>query len=267
MARIKNDIFKLSGSIGDLSFSQDEFGTIVKMKTKVSKDRIKKNPRSEGTRHGNMEMGGGSMAAKDLRLALMLKKNGIGDRYFSGRLSGRMRKIVLLGEGLIGQRKLDIRKYGTILEGFEFINNRHLVYSVGGIKKKPTLNKKRNEVSWSSPGLNSLEQITAPENATHFTFKLGGGTVSNYEYDTSKKKYVALERRFKNIGVITESDPIALKQDYIAPVKLGVKLTEGIAIPDEVAVITFIGVSFYRNVNGELLKIKDAGGMKIMGVE
>ena len=177
-----------------------------------------------------------------------------------------MRKVILLGDGLIGQRKLDIRKNGSLLEGFEFINSRPLVYSVGGIKEKPSLNKERNEVRWTSPTLNRREQITAPEEATHFTFKLGAGTVSNYEYNASKKKYVALERKFKNISVITESDPIALKQKTIAPVKMGVKLTEVTAIPDEVAVVTFVGVSFYRNVNGELLELSNSGGMKVLGV-
>lgn len=264
MARIKNGM--LSGSLGELTFTYDEYGPIVKEKSKVDKKRIKNSPSSKGTREGNMEMGGASMAAKDLRLAFMLKKNNLGDQYFSGRLTGRMRKLVLLGDGLSGRRKLDIRKNGCLLEGFEFINARPLVYSVGGIKKKPSFNKERNEVCWISPSLNRSEQITAPEGATHFTFKLGAGTVSNYGYNDSKRKYVALERRFKNISAITESDPIALKQARIGPVKLGVTLTEGIAIPDEVAVVTFVGVSFYRNVNGELLKIENVGGMKVMGV-
>ena len=266
MARIENDFLKLRGSIGGMTFSQDEFGTIAKKKPTVSKDRIKNNPRSEGTRKGNMEMGGGSMAAKDLRLALKLKKNGIKDQYFSGRLSGRMRKVVLLGAGLFGQRKLDIRKNGTLLEGFEFINARPLVYSVGGIKEKPSLNKKRNEVRWSSPRLNRKEQITAPEGATHISFKLGAGTVSNYGYNVSQKKYVALEQGFKNISAISESEPLPLNKKNIAPVNLEIKLTEANAIPEEVAVVTFVGVSFYRNVNGELLGIEDVGGMKVLGV-
>ncbi|MDP2687838.1 MAG: hypothetical protein Q8O62_11485 [Aequorivita sp.] len=260
MARIENDFLKLRGSMGGMTFTQDEFGTIAKKKATDSK-----GPR-EGTRRGNMEMGGGSMAAKDLRLALRLKKNGIKDQYFSGRLSGRMRKIVLLGTGMVGQRKLDIRKNGSLLEGFEFINARPLVYSVGGIKEKPSLNKERNEVRWSSPILNRKEQITAPEGATHISFKLGAGTVSNYGYNVKKKKYVALEQGFKNISAISESEPLPLNKKIIAPVNLSVNLTGASAIPEEVAVVTFVGVSFYKNVNGELLGIENVGGMRVLGV-
>ncbi|MEH6763491.1 MAG: hypothetical protein V7655_03240 [Aequorivita antarctica] len=265
MARIKNGM--LSGSLGELTFTYDEYGPIVKEKSKVDKKRIKNSPSSKGTREGNMEMGGASMAAKDLRLVFMLKKNNLGDQYFSGRLSGRMRKLVLLGGGLSGQRKLDIRKNGSLLEGFEFINARPLVYAVGGIKKKPSFNKERNEVRWSSPTLDRKEQITAPEEATHFTFKFGAATVSNYEYSAIHKKYWPLERKFKNLNVFTESDPLALKQKTIAPVKLSIKLTDGIAIPEDVAVVTVIGISFYKNINGELLEVSNTGGMKILGVE
>ncbi len=266
MARVKNDFLKLSGTMGGLSFSQDEYGTIVKQKANVSKDRIKNSPKSIRTRESNMEMGGASRAAKDLRLAFIVKKNGIGDRYFSGRLTGLMRRVVALGTGLSGQRKLDIRKNGGLLEEFEFINARPLVYSIGGIKEKPTLNPERNEVYWTSPILNRKEQITSPEEATHFKFILGAATVSNYEYSPKQNEYVPLEPRFRTPSVFVESEPIALKQKTILPINLSLKLTDAIIIPEEVAVVSVVGVSFFRNVNGELLVIKDAGGMRVLGV-
>lgn len=51
MARIKNDLFKLSGSLGGLSFSQDEFGTIVKQKPESNK-KVKSSLGSQRTRGG-----------------------------------------------------------------------------------------------------------------------------------------------------------------------------------------------------------------------
>ena len=266
MARIKNDLFKFSGNLGGLSFSQDEFGTIVKQKAKVGKNRIKNNPRSRGTRESNMEMGGASKAAKMLRLAFLQNRKGIGDRYFSGRLSGVMRRIVALGEGPSGARKLDIRKNGALLEEFEFVNARPLVYSIGGIKEKAILNAGRNEVVWTSPSLNRKEQITAPKEATHFKFILGAAAVSNYEYLPNKKEYEPLEANFRLPSVFADSEPIALNQKAIAPITLSLKLTEGIAIPETVAVVTVVGVAFCRNVNGELLELKDVGGMRVLGV-
>ena len=266
MARIKNDLFKLTGTLGGLSFSQDEKGTIVKQKATVSKNRIMTNPRSKGTRDNMMELGGASMAAKVLRLAFLRNKKELGDRYFSGRLTGAMRLVVGLGEGLRGQRKLDIRKNGGLLEGFEFINVRPLVSSIGGIKEKPTLNSARNEVYWTSPTLNRKEQITAPKDATHFRLMLGAATVSNYEYSTDGKEYLPLEPKFRSNGVFVESEPIALKQKTILPVSLSLKLTEDIAVPEEVAVVCAVGVSFLRNVNGEMFGIEKTGGMRILGV-
>src|SRR5688572_7216890 len=99
MARIKNDIFKLSGSLGDFTFSQDEYGTIAKLKSGTDKNRVKEHPRSQRTRENNMEMGGASTAAKALRLALLQNKKSMRDRYFPGRLNGLMRKVVAMGQG------------------------------------------------------------------------------------------------------------------------------------------------------------------------
>src|SRR5690606_31100699 len=181
MARIKNDLFKFSGTIGGLSFSQDEFGTIVKQKSNVSKKRIKNNPKSKRTSVSNVEMGGASTAAKALRLAFLNTRNSIGDRYISESLNESPRIVAGFGSGLHGERKLDIRQNGALLEKFEFINARPLVYSVGGIKEKPTFNAERNEVFWTSPILNRKEQITSPKDATHFKYILGAATVSNYE--------------------------------------------------------------------------------------
>lgn len=261
MARIKNDIFKLTGSLGGLTFSQDEQGTIVKMKGEVSKKKLSKR-----TQQSNMEMGGASQAAKVLRVGFLRHGKELGDRYFCGRLNGLMRKVVALGSGKPGERKLDLRKHGGLLEEFEFINARPLVYSVGGIKDKPILNAGRNEVQWTSPPLNRKEQITSPKGATHLKFILLAATVSHYEYSNTKNAYLPLETKFRPCSQLTESELIALNQKTLAPVTLKLTLTEAEALPEEVAVVSAVGVAFFRNVNGELLKIEDAGGMRVLGV-
>ena len=266
MARIKNDFLKFSGSMGGMTFYQDEKGTVVKQKSEVSKKRIKEHPRSQRTRESNMEMGAASMATKAMRQALNSKKRGFEDQYFSGRLSGQLRRVVGLGEGFPGQRKLDIRKNGSLLEKFEFIRMRPLVYSLGGIKEKPTLNAERNEIYWTSPTLKRKEQITAPDGATHFKFILGAGTVSNYGYSAAKNMYVPLETKFRNVGGFVESEPIGLNQKIIAPIELQIKLTEEIALPEELAALTMVGVSFLRNVNGEMLEMEDSLAMRVLGV-
>ena len=68
MARIKNDIFKLSGSMGGITFTQDENGTIARKK---SDGPVKL---SKGTRESNIEYGAASSATKALRKALNSKE-------------------------------------------------------------------------------------------------------------------------------------------------------------------------------------------------
>lgn len=267
MARIKNDLFQLKGSLGGLSFSQDENGTIVRQKATVSKKRIMTHPNSEGTRENMREMGGASMAAKELRLAFLHKQPKLGDRYFSGRLSGAMRKVVAGGEGKRGQRTLDLRKNASALEGFEFIKARPLIYSVGGIKEKPHFNLGRTQVSWTSPLLNRQTQITAPVGATHIAFVLGAATLPAYLYNFEEKKYIPVEKPCGTPAVYAYSTPIALDLQFIEPVTLELRLTETTALSENIAVVTVVGVKFFKNVNEELLELSNTGGMKVLGVD
>ncbi len=260
MARIIDTDLKLRGSMGGMIFTADEYGPIARKKPEGPIKLTK------ATMESSVEYGGASMAAKALRRALNSKKRGLEDHYFSGRLSGKMQKVVALGQGERGARKFDLRKNGEPLKAFEFFKARPLVYSIGGIKEEPKLNEIRNEVYWTSPSLNPKKQITAPEGATHFKFIFCAATLTNYHYNTDQKKYVPLEPKHSGVSTLVESEPIALKQSTIAPIAMRLKLDESKAIPEEVAVVSAVGVSFYRNVNGELLKIEAAGGMRVLGV-
>lgn len=261
MARIQNDLLKLTGSLGGLTFTQDEDGTIVKQKN-PKKEKSKMSPEAQNNMR---EMGGASTAAKELRWRFSQDNKGICDRYFSGRLSGMMRRVVGLGEELRGQRNLDIRKNGVLLEGFEFIKIRPLVYSIGGIKNKPTLNVGRNEVNWTSPSLNRHEQITSPDGATHFKFILGAAGLCNYNYDPKRNEYLPSLKPQSLAGKFHYSEIISLSQKSIAPVSLYLKLSDT-ELHEEMGVVTTVGVAFYRNVNGELMRMEKSGAMRILGV-
>lgn len=260
MARIIDTDLKLRGSMGGMIFTEDEYGPIARKKPEGPIKLTK------ATLESSVEYGGASMAAKALRRALNSKKRGLEDHYFSGRLSGKMQKVVALGQGERGTRKLDLRKNGNPLKAFEFFKARPLVYSIGGIKEEPSLNQGRNEAYWTSPSLNPKEQITAPEGTTHFKFIFCAATVTNFHYNIHKKKYVPLEPKHSGVSALVESEPIALRQRTIAPIAMHLKLDAAKSIPEEVAVVSAVGVCFYRNVNGELLKVENAGGMRILGV-
>lgn len=265
MARVKNDLLKLSGSFGGFTFYQDEKGTVVKQKATVYKKRIMTHPNSKRTRENMKEMGVASQAAKLLRLNLHEHHNKMGDRYLSGRLSGLFRKVVGLGSGIPGERILDFRANGAILEGFEFVKARPLQESIGGIIEKPTASINRNEIYWTSPTLNRKKQITAPIEATHCKFILGAAAVPNFKYNSTQKKYVCLETKQDYLGGYTFSEPIALSQKTIAPTLLTVTLTTE-KLLDNIAVVTLVGIVFYKEVNGEMVKIDGVGGLKVLGV-
>lgn len=266
MARLKNDLLKLIGSMGGLTFSQDEKGTIVKMKSSVSKERIKTHPRSAGTRNGYTEMGGASRAAKELRLGFLRHGKALGDRYFSGRLNGLMRKVVGLGAGKPGARQLDLRKNGALLEAFEFIKARPLLYSVGGLTEKPKLDAGRTRVTWRSSPLDRQEQVTAPEGATHIQFLLLIATARHYNHDAAAAGYVPVASHFTPCSALASSEPIALNTAVLESVMLQCQLPTTAPLPETVAVVSAVGVSFFKKVHGELLAMEGTGGMRIFGV-
>ncbi|HLW32682.1 MAG TPA: hypothetical protein VKX40_10505 [Aequorivita sp.] len=267
MARIENDRLKLRGMLGDMIFSagEKEDETYVRRKPGKNKERFRNHPDSQGSRNMTKEMSGASTAAKALRLALELKGRQLGDRFFSGRLNGKLRLAIGLGAGDPGKRILDIRKNGAPMEGFEFIRMRPLVYSIGGIEEKPTLSLGRNEVYWSSPILNRKEQITSPDGATHFKFILGAVGLCNYQYNPQRDEYLPTLNPPTLTGKFEYSEVISLSQKSIAPVSLGVKLADT-ALLEEMGVVTAVGVEFYRNVNGEMLKMENSLAMRVLGV-
>ncbi len=265
MARIKNDFLQLTGSLGGMTFYKDARGSIVKEKSAVSRERIMTHPRSQGTRENMKEMGGASTAARELRLAFTRGNKNTSDQYFSGRLSGVMRKVIGMGDGPRGKRNLNIRKNGAALEGFEFLETQPLVYSIGGIHEKPELNDTRNEVRWTSPTLNPKQQITAPEEATHFKFILAASGVCNYQYDAKTDEYLPLLNPPSLAGKFDYSEAISLKQKSIVPVFLSVKLSDH-PVHEEMGVVTAVGIEFYRNVNGELMRMEKSLAMRVLGV-
>jgi len=260
MARTKNNIFNLSGSLGGITFTRDEFGPIVKKKTEGPYNL------SQGTIESSVEFGGASMVAKVFRHTLNTKKLGLEDRYFSGRLSGKVRKVAAMGEGLRGKRKIDLRKNGEILTGFEFIRQRPLAASIGSMMNSISLNKTRNKVFWCTPRLNIKKQITAPKTATHLRFILCLVSVSNYHFCEQQSKYAPLTPEHKGFGSLIKTESIILDQIYIEPVSLKLELPTNAKIQEEVGVICSVGVEFLTNENGEFVVLEGTNSMKIIGV-
>lgn len=263
MARIKKDFFGITGSIDNFTFVRDSRGVILKRKATVSRKRILTHPNSEGTRQNMREMGGASKAAKDFRKSFSNHKFWM-DSYFSGRLSGAMRKVVGLGAGDRGVRSLDLRLNGDeILTDFEFQEALPLMYIVGGDFTKPAISDSRRELHWVSPSLNRQKEMSPPEVASHFKFVFGAVAVSNYQFNSARKRYLPLVDLNEPVS-FAESALLPLKLKTIAPQSLNLILPY--EVPDEAGLITVIGIEFWREINGRFIMLEEGRCMKILGV-
>lgn len=260
MARVKNGL--LIGSIDGITFTSDSRGQIAKKKSTVSPERIKNHPNSEGTREGMREMSAASMAAKNFRMALQHQKHWM-DRYFSGRLSGAMRRVTGLGEGERGKRKLDIRRNGdTILTEVEFREALPMFHVVGGDFGKAQLAPDRQQLTWTSPLLNRVKEMTPPPRGSHFKWIFGVVGVSSYTFDSKLGKYRP-DVVWKESAVVTTSPLISLREKAIAPQKLSAEIEN--EVPEAVGLISFVGIEFWWEINRRLVMLEEGRCMKILG--
>lgn len=261
MARVTSNFLK--GSIDDITFVNDGRGTYAKLKPTVDKERIFNDPRSEGTRRGMREMGGASMAAKAFRTALAPYRIWM-DQYFSGRLSGAFRKVTGAGAGETGMRTFDLRKNGdAFLSDFEFQENDPLLKFMGGDYQKPTTANNRQELFWTSPKLNRVKEMSPPAEASHFKYYFGVIGLSNYHFDSEKMKYSPISD-WQEPALLTATPHIPLTGRFIQPRHLELKFEK--PIPEEVGLIAFVGIEFWKEINGKKVLYGKHRSMRVLGI-
>lgn len=259
MARLENESLKIRGSIGGLSFTQDERGTVVKEKPA----KKKWSELTEGTQKSAMEMKGASKMGLAFRRAFNIENKVWMDHYFSGRLNGKFRILAMEDKERPAPRHLDLRRNGHAFEGFECIDERPLWMSVGGLKIKPVWNPERTHAVLTLPELNVKKQITAPDTCNHISFAFAVVPVPNYAYNTHLNDYVPLaniQERCK----IKHSPILSLKPKTIGSQKLELRWEKSFS--EEVALVAMLGVRFYVGMNGELWQKKGTEAMRVLGV-
>lgn len=259
MARV-NGLTGISGNIGELTFYMDENGQ-QRARKKVE-GPIKQ---SERTKLSSIEFGLGSTAARDLRKGFSLHSHSLADSSVSARFSGALRRVAYFGEGPEGGRKLDLRSNGSHLIGTEFRKFHPLVYSLGGLKELPRFHQNGNGVIWNVGNINPQNQITGPKEATHFALQMNVAALSNYGYNEKQQKYVPLCKEVIGLGGFMQDEilPLTLFRIEMQPMEITLPISQ---LPQEAGLVVAVGITFYKEVNTEMLPIEKSGGMRIVGV-
>lgn len=262
MAKQKGYI-RIKGSLGGLTFYENDGQGIIRTTGGVDADKIKKDPAFKRTRENMAEFGGSAKVAKAFRMGFANIVKTMGDRTLTGRITGLMKKVNALGTGNRGERGFEIVAHKDLIEGFEFNKNEPLGATFYAPAQKPTLNANRDVATYVVPDFNTDNYINAPEGATHFKLVLAATVLSDYVYNNAGKGYEPVHAAENETNGIAFSTEIALGGLVGAATTLTVDLGFGSALPATVGVICAVGIVFYQQINAQFYELASANAMRI----
>ena len=172
MARLKN-LIKLEGTLDNLTFYKSADGHFVRTKGGVSKKRIMNDPAFARTRENGKEFGSIAGSGKMLRQAL----GSLVFRAKDAKLSSRLVKVM----GQIKNRdSVNARGERTVAEGLSNTDAMLMLKGFDFNAKAPLASVLKVPVSVdestgavSLAAFNPMEQLYAPQGATHFSLQTG----------------------------------------------------------------------------------------------
>lgn len=255
---------KLEGTLDNVTFYQKNGETIVKKKSRVSRNRIMNDPTYKRTRENMKEFGGAAKVGKAFREAFGTVIALMGDTYVSARLNGIMKRINLNSPGERGRRDFEVVNFSYLLDGFDFNKRVPLSSHFFAPHDLPVINGTRNEVTFTVPDFEVDSYIRYPEGATHFRLLLASGYVSDYEFDTTDLEYQPVDASVNGRGVVTYSAYIPLSGMVGSPTVLVTDLSTLGAIPATSALFSAIGIVFYQETNGDFYEFAQDNAMKVV---
>lgn len=231
-------IFKIEGTIGDVTFFKSGDGFMVRLKGGVSGERIATDPAFVRTRENGAEFGRAGKAGKLLRTSFRGLLQNAQDRLLTSRLTTEMVKVIKADQISVRGMRNVIDGEVTLLNGFEFNANGKLsttMYAPYNV----TLNRVTGQSTVDVPAFVPANMIAAPAGSTHFRL-VGGAAEIDFEAGT----YVVDTK---------ESAILPLSNIDTAPINLESTLTPASTKP----LFVVVGVEFYQEVNGEFYPLKN----------
>jgi hypothetical protein len=181
MAR-QNGLFKIKGTLDNVTFYKSVDGDLARMKTSVDKDRIANDPAFQRTRENGAEFGSSAKAGKLTRDSLRPIALNATDNRVVSRMTKLMAQIKNLDTTSVrGSRNVGVAMANVngkaLLKGFEF-NSSALLSST--LFKPYAVNTTTGVITVT--GVVPLNDIVFPSGATHVSFT---GAYANMNFATN----------------------------------------------------------------------------------
>ena len=231
-------IFKVLGTMGDVTFTKTQDGYMVKEKSEVSGTRIATDPAFARTRENASEFGRAGKAGKLLRTAIrILLQNGKDNRVTSRLTKEMMRVIKADATSTRGLRNV-VDGEAELLQGFEFNSNATL----GSTLYSPStavINRVTGHLDVSILPFVPVTDIVAPDGTTHFKIVSAGS-----EIDFENKTFITAE---------SSSAVLPWNATPVAAINLSNAVTANSTHP----LFLLLGIQFFQQVNGVNYPLKN----------
>lgn len=237
MAKQKG-IFKIEGTIGDVTFYKSGNEYLVREKGGVDGDRIANDPAFQRTRENGMEFGRAGANGKLLRNSIRILLLNASDRRMVGRLTRDILKVIKMDQ--VNKRGERVITEGdmTDLVGFEF-NARGVLSSTFYGNYGVDVNRVDGEVDVNIPAFVPGISVAWPNGATHLKL-ISGAAAVDFEDGTFDSD-------------IASTSTIEIGSQLEAANTLSMSLPAATTLP----IFVVFGVEFYQEVNGEMYPLKN----------
>jgi len=238
MAR-QNGIFKITGTIGDITFYKSKDGYLVREKGTLDARRIANDPAFQRTRENGQEFGRAGKAGKTFRAALRPLLTNVKATTIASRLTQIMMKVIQADA--VSERGLRNVIDGEVafLQGFEFNESGKLATTLHA-PYSSQINRVSGEMQITIPAFNAIDMLTAPQGATHFKVVSGAAEI-DFENEM-----------FENTSQATAMLP--LSADPLTP-----EISHTLMMPANSTHPLFLAlaIEFYQQVNGSMYALKN----------
>lgn len=237
MARQKG-IFKIKGTIGDVTFYKSGDGYLVREKGGIDANRIASDPAFQRTRENGSEFGRAGKAGKMLRTAFRPLLLNSADHRMVSRLTQSMMKVIQADATSPRGLRNVLDGEAELLLGFEF-NIRGKLDTTLFAPFVPTIDRVTGELKIDIAPFIPTNMVVAPSGTTHYKILSGGAEIDfeNETYVVNTSETAILPWNATATAAISQTNmttPNSTKPLFLA-----------------------LGIEFYQEVNGQMYSLKN----------
>lgn len=244
------DLYKLRGTIGDLTFYKTKDGYMVRSRGGIDAERIKTDPKFQRTRENGAEFGRAGATGRVIRRAFKnVLKQSADDRVVSRLLTtvkDVMKTDIVSGRGLRTILNSDV----ALLEGFNF-NSQAVLENIFTGTFRTTINRVTGSAVLEVDAFVPDKDVKFPTAATHCKLVAAGGVI---DFATGEASVLTSEGDDNPLSNVSTAE-----STFAFPIPVNTTLP----------VFIVLAIEFYQEFNGSLYLLKNGGfnGVSIVKVD